>query len=242
MCATNNGMLMIFQVTKDFLLFLGMLMTDPWHLLNCLLNNIILLSQRRRRAIEESEKLTASLHRQVEGLPILILQVLKLLTARPFVNLFKESIRAMPGGLLPYTGHIKLWAIQICAAVKGMVFKQFNLLYDRVYKSESLGLEQGIIFQETDQLLEDFSLNLGNWELPLKKIKQVLFLLDCASDLSSFWKTATLGLGGFGEFSLVQGSKIHLNCNHRQKQVGRLYNLMVVHFNPQKREFSLFLF
>ena len=241
MCATSNGMLMIFQVTKDFLLFLGMLMTDPWHLLNCLLNNIILLSQRRRRAIEESEKLTASLHRQVEGLPILILQVLKLLTARPFVILFKESIRAMPGGLLPYTGHIKLWAIIDMCRCEGYGF-QAIILRDRVYKSESLGLEQGIIFQETDQLLEDFSLNLGNWELPLKKIKQVLFLLDCASDLSSFWKTATLGQGGFGEFSLVQGSKIHLNCNHRQKQVGRLYNLMVVHFNPQKREFSLFLF
>ena len=28
-----------------------------------------------------------------------------------------------------------------------------------VYKSESLGLEQGIIFQETDQLVEDFSLD-----------------------------------------------------------------------------------
>ena len=35
--------------------------------------------------------------------------------------------------------------------------------------------------------------------------------MDCASDLSSFWKTATLGWGGFGEFSLVQGSKIHFN-------------------------------
>ena len=41
-----------------------------------------------------------------------------------------------------------------------------------------------------------------------------MFCLDCASDLISFWKTATLGWGGgkgFGEFSLVQGSKIHLN-------------------------------
>ena len=28
--------------------------------------------------------------------------------------------------------------------------------WDRVYKSESLGLEQGIIFQGTDQLVEDF--------------------------------------------------------------------------------------
>ena len=34
-----------------------------------------------------------------------------------------------------------------------------SLLWDRVYKSESLGLEQGIIYQETDQLVEDFSLD-----------------------------------------------------------------------------------
>ena len=35
----------------------------------------------------------------------------------------------------------------------------FQAVYSRVgydYKSESLGLEQGIIFQETDQLVEDF--------------------------------------------------------------------------------------
>ena len=32
-----------------------------------------------------------------------------------------------------------------------MVFKQFT-----VYKSERLGLEYGIIFQQTDQLVEDF--------------------------------------------------------------------------------------
>ena len=31
-----------------------------------------------------------------------------------------------------------------------------SLLQDRVYKSEHLGLEQGIIFQESDQLVEDF--------------------------------------------------------------------------------------
>ena len=44
-----------------------------------------------------------------------------------------------------------------------------------------------------------------------KKIKSVLFWLDCTSDLSSSWKTATLGQGRFGEFSLVQGWKILLN-------------------------------
>ena len=50
-------------------------------------------------------------------------------------------------------GDCHIWAIQVCAAVKGMVSS--SLLWDRVYKSERLGLEQGIIFQETDQLVED---------------------------------------------------------------------------------------
>ena len=38
-------------------------------------------------------------------------------------------------------------------------FSNRSLLWDRVYKSESLGLEYGIIFQEADQLFEDFSLD-----------------------------------------------------------------------------------
>ena len=41
-----------------------------------------------------------------------------------------------------------------------------------MYKSERLGLEEGIIFQETDQLVEDLSLDKGKWELPLKNIKK----------------------------------------------------------------------
>ena len=36
---------------------------------------------------------------------------------------------------------------------------QAVLVWDRVYKSESLGLEEGIFFQETDQLAEEFSLD-----------------------------------------------------------------------------------
>ena len=50
----------------------------------------------------------------------------------------------------------------------------------------------------------------GNCHSKYKEIKSVLFWLDYASDLSSFWKTATLGQGGFWEFSLAQGSKILL--------------------------------
>ena len=34
-----------------------------------------------------------------------------------------------------------------------------SLLWDGVYKSENLGLEMGIIFQENDQLFKDFSLD-----------------------------------------------------------------------------------
>ena len=34
-----------------------------------------------------------------------------------------------------------------------------SFLWDRVNKSESLGLKQGIIIQETDRLVEDFSLD-----------------------------------------------------------------------------------
>ena len=81
-------------------------------------------------------------------------------------------------------------------AMKGMVLKQFTLgmgSWPGIYKSESLGLEQSIIFQETDQLVADFS--QGNWELPLKIRKnsnRFCFWLDCASDFGSFWKTATL--------------------------------------------------
>ena len=42
--------------------------------------------------------------------------------------------------------------------MKGVIFKQFSLK-ESVYKSESLGLGEGIIIQlETDQLVEDFSL------------------------------------------------------------------------------------
>ena len=35
-----------------------------------------------------------------------------------------------------------------------------------------MGLEWGIIFRETDQLVEDFSLDKGNQELPVKNIKK----------------------------------------------------------------------
>ena len=38
-------------------------------------------------------------------------------------------------------------------------FSSSKLLWDGVYKSERLGLELGIIFQETDQLIKAFSLD-----------------------------------------------------------------------------------
>ena len=53
---------------------------------------------------------------------------------------------------------------------KGYSFQA--VIWDMVYKSASLGLEKGIIFQETGQLVKDFSLDDGNQELPLKNIKK----------------------------------------------------------------------
>ena len=54
-----------------------------------------------------------------------------------------------PGGSTVIYGlyrYVPLWRVWFSS----------SLLQDRVYKSERLGLEQGIIFQETDQLVEDF--------------------------------------------------------------------------------------
>ena len=68
---------------------------------------------------------------------------------------------------MPGEGYCYIW-----------VWFSSSLLWDRVYKSESWGLEQGIIFKETDQLVEDLSLDQGNRELPLKGIKnQIGFVL-----------------------------------------------------------------
>ena len=92
----------------------------------------------------------------------------------------RAKVSQRPGG----GGHCHIWAVQVCAAVK--VWFSGRLLQDRVYISESLGLEQGIIFPETDQLVEDFIQTR---------------------------EKATLGCwgGGLGEFTLVQGNKIQLN-------------------------------
>ena len=92
-------------------------------------------------------------------------------------NLLITSKRASPQKFeerLNTVGYCHVWAIQVCAAVNGVVFKQFTLGQNIIIycKSESLGLEQGIIFQETDQLVEDSSLDWGNPELPLKNIKK----------------------------------------------------------------------
>ena len=72
--------------------------------------------------------------------------------------------------------------------MKGIVFKQFTLgqgisirelgnLVPRVLFYPPYGgagrREYGINFQETDQLVEDFSLDKRNQELPLKNIKKI---------------------------------------------------------------------
>ena len=45
--------------------------------------------------------------------------------------------------------YVLLWRVSISS----------SLLWDKVCKSESLGLEEGIIFQEQKLLVEDFSLD-----------------------------------------------------------------------------------
>ena len=54
----------------------------------------------------------------------------------------------------------------IGATVK--VWFSSSLLWNRVYKSESLGLKSGIIFQDTNELFKDFSLDKGDQQLPIK--------------------------------------------------------------------------
>ena len=84
--------------------------------------------------------------------------------------------------------------------MKGVFSKR--LLRDKVYKSGSLGIEEGIIFQETDQLVDNFSLDLSrqeNRELQMKTQKNQISKFKCPQ-LSL---KATLRLGEFGVFSLV---------------------------------------
>ena len=81
------------------------------------------------------------------------LKLFKTLIARVFFNSRASHLRRHEYYHQRYT-----WAVQVCATMKDMVFKQ---LRDKVHKSGSLGLEQGIIFQETDQLVDNFSLDLS---------------------------------------------------------------------------------
>ena len=71
-----------------------------------------------------------------------------------FLFLYEKPLHCLlvPGGIAIYGlyRHVPLWRVRFSS----------SLLWDRVYKSESLGLEEyGIIFQETEQLVKDFSLD-----------------------------------------------------------------------------------
>ena len=59
-----------------------------------------------------------------------------------------------------------MWATQVC---EGYGFQAVKSGIG--YRKQSLGLGQGIIFQENDQLIEDFNVDQGNRELTLKKMK-----------------------------------------------------------------------
>ena len=60
----------------------------------------------------------------------------------------------------PWRGYCHIWTIQVCAAVKGMVFKQ--LTPRQGIEIREFGSRIGYHFQETDQLVEDFRLDQGN--------------------------------------------------------------------------------
>ena len=59
-----------------------------------------------------------------------------------------------------------MWATQVCEGYGCQAVKS-----GIGYRKQSLGLGQGIIFQENDQLIEDFNVDQGNQELTLKKMK-----------------------------------------------------------------------
>ena len=81
----------------------------------------------------------------------------------------------------------------------------FQAVYSRIgYINQSVWVQNRVSFFRKVITWFKIYVDLGLWY-------KVLFWLDCASDLSSFWKTAILGQGGLGEFTLVQGSKIQLN-------------------------------
>ena len=73
------------------------------------------------------------------------------LRLNPEVGSTKAVLEPWRVGTATYGLHryVRLWRLWFSS----------SLLRDTVYKSESLGLEWGIIFHETDQFVEDFSLD-----------------------------------------------------------------------------------
>ena len=62
------------------------------------------------------------------------------------------------------TGIYRLYLRSVLLCCEGYGFQAAYSGIGYNYKSASLGLEHGIIFLETDQLVEDFSLDQGNRE------------------------------------------------------------------------------
>ena len=84
-----------------------------------------------------------------------------------------------------------MWAIQVCEGYGFQAVKS-----GICYRKQSLGLEQGIIFQENDQLIEDFNLDQGYRELTLKKIKSANWKLTT----TQFNTKESVGIGSFREW------------------------------------------
>ena len=81
------------------------------------------------------------------------------------------------------------------------VYSGIAYINERVWDYSRVSFSRKLISQL--KILVYSSLKPGIVTQKYKKIKLFFCLLDYASDLSSFWKTATLGYGGFWEFSLV---------------------------------------
>ena len=100
-------------------------------------------------------------------------------------------------------GYCHIWATQVCATVKGMVLKQYS----------GIGyIDQGVWVQNRvscfRELIEDFSLDQGNQELPL------IIKKSSKSKFMQLSLKATLGQRGFGEFNLVAPAGRHTSSSH----------------------------
>ena len=124
-----------------------------------------------------------------------------------------------------------IYGLWLCAAVKGIygfqaVYSRIGCINQSIWVQNRVSFFRKLIswlkilcrlrtirfcFGQT-LLVTSVVSNLVPRAFPLKNGPHPIFKGKAlGTRLSSFWKTATLGQGGFGEFTLVQGSKLQLN-------------------------------